>query len=358
MTTPSNGIKQLLGSTSEWLRGTGPEHDVVISSRIRLARNLSGFLFQQKLSPEDEVTIIEEVHKAVRSSVLLKDSLFFYYKDLKENDKQFLFERHLISPEHAKGRGRKALVVTKNEVISIMILEEDHLRIQSFQSGFNLIEAWRTIDKIDSDLEASLGFAFDSSLGYLTACPTNVGTGLRASCMLHLPCLVTTKQITKVLQAVAKLGMAVRGLYGEGTQAVGNFFQFSNQITLGQNEEDIIDNLERVIRQVISHEKESRQYLMQKKRDKLEDQIWRSLGTLKSARLLSSSEAISLLSLLRLGVDINFLEGLTQSDLNSLFLVSQPAHLQKIFGSELTSAERDYKRAELFRDKLKGLRLI
>lgn len=358
MPAPTNGIKQLLNSTSEWLRGTGPEHDVVISSRIRLARNISGFLFHNKLDADHESMIIEEVHKAVKASPMLKDSLFFHYKDLKENDKQFLFERHLISPEHARGKGKKALVVSKNEVISIMVLEEDHLRIQSFQSGFNLMEAWRVIDKIDTELEAQLGFAFDSSLGYLTACPTNVGTGLRASCMLHLPCLVTTKQITKVLQAVAKLGMAVRGLYGEGTQAVGNFFQFSNQITLGQNEEDIIDNLERVIKQVIGHEKESREHLVAKKRDKLEDQIWRSLGTLKSARLLSSNEAISLLSLLRLGLDIKFLAGLTEAELNSLFLITQPAHLQKMFGSELSSAERDYKRAELFRDRLKDVRLI
>ena len=354
----SGELKQLLASTCEWLKGSGPESDVVISSRIRLARNLSGFMFLEKLKAEDESVVIGEVQKAVKTSKNLKDALFIQYKDLKDVDKQFLVERHLASREHAGGQGKKALVVSKNEVISIMVLEEDHLRMQVLQSGLNLTEAWRVIDQIDTELEGGLSYSFDSELGYLTACPTNVGTGLRASCMLHLPCLVMTKQINKVLQAVAKLSLAVRGLYGEGTQAIGNFFQFSNQVTLGQNEEDIIDNLDRVIRQIIEHEKEARRYLMEKKQSKTEDQIWRALGTLKSARLVSSNETIIHLSLVRLGVDLGLIQDLSRVNLNALFLYTQPAHLQKLFGNDLGSSERDGKRAELIRERLKDVKLV
>ncbi len=354
----SHPIAQLINSTCEWLKGTGPESDVVISSRIRLARNLSGFMFLEKLNGEQETEIIGEIQKAVKGAKNLKESLFIQYKDLKDVDRQFLVERHLISREHANGKGKKALVISKNEIISIMVLEEDHLRMQAFQSGFNLMEAWRLINRVDSELEVGLAYSFDSELGYLTACPTNVGTGLRASCMLHLPSLVMTKQINKVLQAVAKLSLAVRGLYGEGTQAIGNFFQFSNQITMGQNEEDIIDNLDRVIRQVIEHEKGARKYLLEKKKGKVEDQIWRALGTLKSARLISSNETIGHLSLVRLGIDIGFIQDLSRADLNSLFLCAQPAHLQKLSGNDFNANERDYKRAELLRERLNNVKLV
>lgn len=354
----SNEIKQILSSNCEWLKGTGPESEVVVSSRIRLARNVAGYLFLEKLNEENQISIISEVQKAVKASKSLKDCMFIQYKDIKEVDRQLLVERHLISREHASGKGKKALVVTPNEMVSIMVLEEDHLRSQVFQSGLNLTEAWQMIDKIDSDLEQAIAYSFDAELGYLTACPTNVGTGLRASCMMHLPALVMTKQINKVLQAVAKLNLAVRGLYGEGTQAIGNFFQFSNQITLGQNEEDIIDNLERVIRQVIEHEKEARRYLLEKKKSKIEDQIWRALGALKSAYLISSNETIGYLSLVRLGVDIGFIKDITYPNLNALFLSTQPAHLQKMYGNDFNASERDYNRAQLLRERLKDVKLI
>ena len=358
MANNSNGIKQLVHSTCEWLKGTGPESAVVISSRIRLARNLAGFMFLEKLDADQEAAILEEVQKAAKASKNLKESLFIQYKDLKEIDRQFLVERHLVSREHAAGKGRKAAVVSRNETISIMVLEEDHLRMQVFQSGFNLREAWRIIDRVDSELESTLAYSFDPERGYLTACQGNGGTGPRDSWRLHLPCLVMTKQINKVLQAVAKLSLAVRGLYGEGTQAIGDFFQFSNQITLGQNEEDIIDGLERVIRQVIEHEKEARSYLLDKKRGKMEDQIWRALGTLKSARLISSNETIAHLSLARLGIDVGLVQDLSAQNLNSLFLCTQPAHLQKLFGNDFSATERDSKRAEFLREKLKDIKLV
>lgn len=350
-------ISHFLTSTCEWLRGTGPESDIVLSSRIRLARNLSGYRFSEKLEPTEQQHLIEEVERSVSAVDMLKDSYFIEYKDLKDLDRQFLLERHLISREHASEKGEKALVISKNEVVGIMILEEDHLRSQVFQSGLNLLEAWRLMDKVDTSLEAKLPFSFHPELGYLTACPTNVGTGLRASCMVHLAGLMMTKQVNKVLQALSKLNLAARGFFGEGTQAAGNFFQFSNQQTLGQQESEIVDGLERVMRQVIEHEKEARNYLLGKRRGKLEDQIWRAVGTLKSARLISSSEALGLLSLMRLGLDLGFISNLNKTNLNALFLFTQPAHLQKLGKADMNSSERDQKRAELLRTHLKAVEL-
>jgi len=352
-----NALNQLLSSTCEWLRGTGPESDIVLSSRIRLARNLTGYAFSERLEPTEQQHLIEEVEQAVLGASLLKDSYFFDYKDLKDLDRQFLLERHLISREHAGEKGDKALAVARNEVVSIMILEEDHLRSQVFQSGLNLVEAWRLMDQVDTALEARIAYSFHPTLGYLTAFPTNVGTGLRASCMLHLAGLMMTKQVNKVLQALSKLNLAVRGFFGEGTQASGNFFQFSNQMTLGQQEGEIVDGLERVMRQVIEHEKEARNHLLEKRRGKLEDQIWRAVGTLKSARLMSSSEALGLLSLTRLGVDLGFVANLSKANLNALFLFTQPAHLQKLHGADLNTSDRDQKRAELLRTRLKDVQL-
>ena len=348
-----SNIDIFVNQPAEWLRATGPDSDIVVSSRIRLARNLSGYPFLQKLSNEQQEEIIDTLEDATRKTSFIKDAHYFRYNHLTDLDRQFLLERHLISREHANDKGDKAVSITPNEVVSLMVLEEDHLRLQAFQSGFNLAETWRIVNQIDDELEKTLNYAFDANLGYLTACPTNVGTGLRASCMLHLPSLVLTKQVHKVLQALAKLNLAARGLYGEGTQATGNFFQFSNQMTLGQNEGEIIENLASVIRQVIEHEKEAREHLKEKRKAKFEDQIWRALGTLKSARVISSTEATQLLSLLQLGILMGMVDcSLTRQDVHSLFLLIQPAHLQKITGKTLNSSERDTRRADLIREKL------
>jgi len=348
-------INQFLRSSCEWLRGKGPESDIVLSSRIRLARNLAGYVFSERMKVADQARAIAEVKRAIEESVLFKKSYFFNYRDFQEVDRQFFLERHLISKEHASERGEKALVVSENEVVSIMVLEEDHLRSQVFQSGLNLVEAWRLMNKIDTELEDNLSYAFHPRLGYLTACPTNVGTGLRASCMLHLAALVMTKQVNKIVQALMKLNVTARGFLGEGTEASGNLFQFSNQQTLGQREEEIVDGLERVVRQVIDHEKEARNYLLEKKQMQLEDQVMRAVGTLKSARLMNTQESLGLLSLLRLGIDLGFVKGLDQTGLNALFLHIHPAHLQKLMSSSLNSGERDQKRAELLRDRLKDI---
>lgn len=353
----SEWVDRLLKSPTEWLRGSGPDSDVVVSSRIRLARNLAGYPFASKLAKEQEEEIIDAMEESVSRAPLLKDTLFIRYHDVTELDKQFLLERHLISREHAVEQGEKAVVINPNEIVSLMVLEEDHLRLQVFQSGFNITETWRIIDEIVNELEKLLPFSFHTELGYLTACPTNVGTGIRASCMLHLPSLVLTKQVNKVLQALAKLNLATRGLYGEGSQAAGNFFQISNQTTLGQNEEEIVSGLEKVIRQMIGHEKEARQYLLEKRKAKFEDQIWRALGTLKAARVISSGEAVQLLSLVRLGVDLGFVANLKYAELNNLFLLIQPAHLQKLYGRALGANERDVRRADLIRERLSQVAL-
>lgn len=345
----------LLKSSCEWLKGTGPAGDIVISSRVRLARNVRGFPFTSRLTSAQQNEIIGHFNTARKRSNYLKGANFMLYDELSDLQKQYLLERHLASLEHTTKKGKRALCYDKKEVMSIMVLEEDHLRLQVMQSGFNLIEAWRLLSRVDTELEKSLHFAFHPTLGYLTACPTNVGTGLRASCMLHLPCLVMTKQITKVLQALAKLNLAARGLYGEGTEASGNFFQFSNQITLGQSEEDIIDNLERVIKQVIEHEKEAREVMQKKRGQSLFDQIGRALGVLKYARTVSSKESTGLLSHVRLGVDLGIIKNLDYSVVNKLFLTTQPAHLQMLAGKGLGSAQRDIYRANLIREKLKNV---
>lgn len=351
-------IDAFVKQSAEWLKATGPLNDVVVSSRLRLARNLQGYPFLAKLSEPQRNEIVQLVGDAVKSGKTLKDALYLNFRDLLDLDLEFLTERHLISREHASDREGRAVVLSPDEAISVMVLEEDHLRLQSFRSGLDLKSAWKAASRVDDELEKKLNFAFSPNLGYMTACPTNVGTGLRASSMLHLPGLVLTKQVHKVLQALSKLNLAARGLYGEGTQATGNLFQFSNQMTLGQREDEIIDNLERVIKQVVEHEREARAHLTASKTMKFADQIWRALGTLKSARVISSSEATQHLSLLQLGFYMRiFNPDVTQADLNNLFLMIQPAHLQKWKGKELSANERDEARASLMRQKLKKFKL-
>jgi protein arginine kinase len=346
-------VDDFLGHDSEWLKGTGPNSDIVMSSRTRLARNLDKLPFSHWADKKQQEVILTAVLEAAKSVSYLKDALFIRLKDLSEVDRFFLVERHLISLEHAKDVEFKALIVDPKEVISIMVNEEDHLRIQVLQSGLNLMEAWRMIDALDTELSKKLSFAYSVKWGYLTACPTNTGTGLRGSIMMHLPALVFTGQINKILQATAKLGLNIRGLYGEGTEASGNLFQVSNQVSLGRTEEDIIDNIERIINQIISREEATRRNLLAKSRDALVDRVWRAYGTLKSAHIITSNETISLLSAIRLGVDLGVVKNLDRRMVNELLILTQPAHLQKLEGKILNSNERDMKRAELIREKLK-----
>ena len=298
--------------------------------------------------------ILVAVDKAVSQIDLLKDCANFHISDMDSVDRQFLVERHLMSHDHASNPEGKGLVISKEEILSIMINEEDHLRIQVMQSGLNLTETWKIINAIDDALSSKLGYAFYPEWGFLTACPTNTGTAMRGSVMLHLPALVMTKQISKVLTAISKLSFASRGFYGEGTQASGNFYQISNQVALGLSEQDVIQNINGLIRQVIEQEEQARQALFVQNRPMLEDKIFRSFGILKNAHIISSQETVELLSMVRLGVDLEILKDIGRKTVNELFIMIQPAHLQKIENKKLTASERDAKRASVIRKKLEG----
>ena len=346
-------INDLIYKTSEWLKNTGLNSDIVLSTRLRLARNIEKIPFTHWADKKQREHVLLSVKEAVEKSNLLKGAEYIKMADLSELDRQFLIERHLISPEHAYDAEYKALIIEAREIISIMVNEEDHLRLQVIQSGFNLRDGWTLIDRLDTELNQILNYAYSARWGYLTACPTNTGTGMRASLMLHLPALVMTKQISKVFQALAKLGIAIRGLYGEGTEALGNFFQISNQVTLGRPEEDIIGNFERLMTQVITREAQARKFLLLKEKEGLMDKVFRALGTLKSARIITSNEAINLMSSIRFGVNMNMLPDIDIKIVNEIFLMSQPAHLQKFKNRQLTADQRDIERADLIREKLK-----
>ncbi|MBN1353605.1 MAG: protein arginine kinase [Candidatus Omnitrophica bacterium] len=345
-------LEDFLYKKSEWLRGTGPKSNIVVSSRVRLARNLDKLPFFNWAKPKERESALVAIADATSKSKFTKKSLFLKMKDVSEIDRQFLVERHLVSPEHVIDPEYKAVVVDEKEIASIMINEEDHLRIQILQSGFNIVEAWNMADEIDTDLSKHLLYAFSIRWGYLTACPTNTGTGLRASIMLHLPALVMTNQIGKVFQAISKLGLTMRGFYGEGTEAIGNFFQVSNQVTLGHRESDLIEKIESIVDKLIKREESTRNILMVKNKEEMSDRIWRAHGTLKSARIITSAETIKLLSVIRLGVDLNIIGGIDRTRLNELFMLIQPAHLQKIEGKLLSAEQRDRKRADIIREKL------
>lgn len=347
-------LDDLIRHTGEWLKGTGPHSNIVMSSRVRLARNLARLPFPNRANKKGLAEVIKEVEEAMAKIPLLKDASLFKISELDNVDKQFLVERHLMSHEHATHPDGKGLIVSKEEVLSIMVNEEDHLRIQVMQSGFNLQETWKIINTIDDAISEQLEYAYMVDWGYLTACPTNTGTGMRGSVMLHLPALVMTKQINKVLAAISKLSFTSRGFYGEGTHASGNFFQISNQVALGHSEDEIIQNINGLIRQVIEQEEQARQALLLQNRPMLEDKICRSYGLLKNAHIISSEETAELLSMVRLGIDVGLVKNVNRSAINELFLMVQPAHLQKMESKKLTTPERDERRASLIRSKLGG----
>lgn len=348
-------INNLLNSSGEWLRGGGPHSNIVVSSRVRIARNLRNFSFPGWAKKADRIAVLECVKPAVEALPEMAEAFSIFSQDLSALEKQVLVERHLISREHAaKGVG-SAVVMNKKQTLSIMINEEDHLRMQAIRSGLNLKSAFKLIDKVDTELGERLDFAFHSQLGFLTACPTNVGTGMRASAMMHLPALVLSEQINQVIGAVNKVGLAVRGLYGEGTEALGNLFQISNQVTLGEAEGEIITRLNKVIEQIIHHEVNARGVMLQKKPVTLLDNIGRAYGVLSHAHSMASKEALNLLSYLKLGVDLEFFPDEFRPVIDGLFIETQPAHLQKGSAKKLQAEERDTLRAKSVREKLKEL---
>ena len=345
----------LADQAGEWLRGTGPESDIVISTRIRLARNVAGYPFASRLTAAQQSELTELLRAHIVDDGIVPEAQYFNLNIAQELERRLLVERHLISREHEEASGERGVAVQRSEAIAIMINEEDHLRIQVLRSGFELDEAWATINGIDTALAKRVAYAFSERLGFLTACPTNVGTGMRVSVMLHLPALEMTKQLEKVFHAVAKINLAVRGLYGEGTQAAGNFYQVSNQITLGKSEDGILHEIRATIPQIIKNERKARDILIAQSRKQLEDRVWRAYAMLKAARIISSNETTALLSHLRLGVNLGIIGDVEMAAINQLFVKTLPAHLQILEGRELDPQARDVARASFIRRNLGDL---
>lgn len=349
-------FNDLTSSSGEWLRGAGPESDIVISSRIRLARNLADFPFLARATDADRTAIEHSLRSCVttlKSSQRLNEAtLYIDVGNLEYLDRQLLVERQLISREHADASGARAVVIDPAEKFSLMINEEDHLRLQVMQSGLNLHSAWEQMTQLDDLIEEHVTYAFSDRLGYLTACPTNVGTGIRVSVMLHLPGLVITRQIEKVFKSLQKINLAVRGLYGEGSQAMGDFYQISNQITLGLTEEELITKVADIVPVLIEYERQARDFLIRESHETLHDRVSRAFGILRTAQTISSEETMHLLSSVRMGVNLGLIGDLQIPTINKLFIHTQPAHLQKITGSELDSNDRNIERASYLRRHL------
>lgn len=337
---------------SEWMLAPGPESDVVVSSRVRLARNIKGIPFPHRATADQKKQVLQLIKDVFQNETSFELN-FLELDNLSDIERKVLMEKHVISPHHAQGGDFRGVAISKDDVISIMINEEDHIRAQIIYPGFQVDEVFKLIDKLDNYLESKLDYAFSEKYGYLTACPTNAGTGMRASVMVHLPALTLTNRIQQMFQGVAQLGLAVRGVFGEGTQAQGNLYQLSNQVTLGRTEEDIIDNLNRVTNQIITQERRWREKLYQEKKDVLTDRIMRSYGLLKYAHKVSSEESVRLLSDVRLGIDLGIIKNINPSILSELIVLSRPAFLQKIENATLSNEERDLKRAALIHKRMR-----
>ena len=345
-------MKQVNFNLSCWMEDRGPDMEIVISSRVRAARNIKGHTFPCLASDEETAAVLEKISSVMVSKEDFAEFCYWPMEQISDLEKQVLVEKHLISPFLARESKYGALFLRQDEAVSIMINEEDHLRIQAILPGLQLEEAWREAGLYDDLLEGELEYAFDEHFGYLTACPTNMGTGLRASVMLHLPALIMSGQINRFLGALSQVGLTVRGLYGEGTEIVGNLVQVSNQVTLGQSEEEIIHNLYVVIRQVIEQEQNVRQTLLDKNRANLADKAYRALGLLKYAQVMSSHEAIGLISDLRLGYDLGLIKDVDYKLLNELLVIIRPGCLQLLATRELNNSERNLERPAQIKETL------
>lgn len=341
------------GTYSAWMSTNAPHTDVALSSRVRLARNLGDIPFPNQASLTDLARVAEKVEKAVSQVPELSRLEIMRLSDASVLDRHILAEKHLISPQHAQGAENRLAIIADDESVSVMVNEEDHIRIQTLLPGLQLGEAYQLADNIDDLFESKLDYAFDERIGYITACPTNVGTGLRVSIMVHLPALAVTGQVRAVLSAVSNLGIAVRGLYGEGTEASGNMFQLSNQVTLGRSEQELIENLHAVTMQVIEQERATRKKLILEMPEQLEDRVQRAYGVLCHARLMTSQEALKLLSDAKLGVELQLISGVDGETLNELMVITQPAYLQKLAGQGLDPIQRDIGRAALIRERIR-----
>lgn len=342
-------------SPAAWLSGHGEEALVVLSTRVRLARNVAGSQFPPSADDDTRKRIISYFDLALTKSQLLRDGEYHKAPDIDSLDRDFLVERHLISPVFLKGDLNKAVFIAPNERVSIMVNEEDHLRIQALSAGLNPQESYELALQYEAELGNFLDFDYDNDFGYLTTCPTNAGTGMRASVLIHLPGLVLTRDIDKIINRITNSGLVVRGFYGEGTDVLGNLFQISNQYTLGVSEEEIIRQITQVTEEISEEEATARQRLIDEAADMIEDKIWRAFGILKNARVLTSDEVMNLLSAIRLGRAMKILEGIDIGLINEILLLSQPAHLQKYYGQEMDNNKRDFVRAQMVRDKLRNI---
>jgi protein arginine kinase len=346
--------KFLNQAVSSWMSEDGPNSDIVLSTRIRLARNLNEYLFPTLFSSEEANEILGKVKEYIGEESGEHGNLeFLKMAEMQALQKRVLMEKHLISPNLADESSYGGVVLSEKEDISIMVNEEDHIRIQCLFPGLQLKEALEKADEIDDWLESRLDFAFHEKSGYLTSCPTNVGTGMRASVMMHLPALIVTQQMNRIIPAINQLGLVVRGIYGEGSEALGNIFQISNQITLGKSEEDIVDDLTGVVKQIIAQEQSARDALVKTSNIQLEDRVFRSLGVLENCRVIESKEAAKCLSDVRLGIDLGYIENISRSILNELMILTQPGFLQQYSGGPLRPDERDIRRAAFIRERLK-----
>ncbi len=337
-----------------WLDASGEHADIVLSTRVRLARNLQGHAFGPRARVNDREAVLRQVRDTSEKVDLLRGSTVMRLADVESRTRRLLLERRLVSRELLGENGGQpargtAVLLSSAQPLSVMVNEEDHLRLQSLASGLRLQQAWSLVDRLDEDLGGELSYAFHHEFGFLTSCPTNVGTGLRASVLMHLPALVLTKEIGKVLQGLGQVGLTFRGLYGEGSEVVGNFFQVSNQTTLGKTEEDLVDHLDKIVRQVIQYETQARQVLLRDAAQVTEDKIWRAYGLLRYARSLSFEELMNLLSGVRLGVSLKLLPDLRVYTLNKVMIFTQAAHLEEAAGRDLPPAECDAHRAAFVR---------
>lgn len=359
---------------NEWFDGSGPLADVVISSRIRLARNLAGYKFLSRCSTAEKSEILEKLRDVIMSLDLGDEISYISVDKAPSLDRHFLVERHLISRHHAFGKGPRGVVIANREFFTAMINEEDHLRIQVLKGGSQLSACFKQINSIDDMIEQKVDYAFSTQYGYLTACPTNLGTGIRVSVMLHLPALKMMGQIEKFFNSTRAMNLAVRGLFGEGSEAAGDFYQLSNQVTLGISEADVITMFEdTIIPEIVEYEMEARKQLLAKEVDTLDDKISRAMALLKNAHLISSQEALFLLSHLRLGINMHKNMGastpaieslcnlrsegdegkrLSVAMINRLFMLTLPAHIQLNYGKALDPTHRDALRAEIIRSAL------
>lgn len=341
----------------DWLEADGPLSDVVLSTRVRLARNLDGLRFGVRAGAADRASVLRRVRQAAEHVGALSGGEAFDIAAMPSVGRLLLWERHLVSRELVGEAGaapptHAALLLAPRQSLGVMVNEEDHLRVQGLVSGFRLRDAWRLVDRLDEELGQHLPYAYDPEFGYLTSCPTNVGTGLRASVLVHLPGLVLTQEITKVLQGIAQVGLTFRGLYGEGSEVVGNFFQISNQTTLGKSEEDLIEHLQKVVQQVVQYESQARAVLLRDAPAVIEDKVWRAYGLLRHARSMSFEEMMNLLSGVRLGVGLKLLSGVSVYALNRVMIFTQAAHLEQAAGTALAAEEADIRRAAFVRQAL------